>query len=171
MYNFCTTCFPSEQNDLILCLHTTCVWDDTLPCYQCLVSPNSTHTTSSVLSRALTSCRGHKSFKPIKEKIKLSPTLTQPITKIVWICVLYTKYGPLSSGPTWTIFSNFWHELHLNLSFVNLSSVYSHCFDSSSRTLRLFVVSFSPFRICSLTGAVFAFLHSASLTNFLEFPR
>ena len=46
------------------------------------------------LYRALTSCRGHKSFEPIKEKIKLTPTLTQPITKLVWICVLYTKYSP-----------------------------------------------------------------------------
>ena len=45
-------------------------------------------------NKALTSCRGRKSFEPIKEKIKLTSTLTQPITKLVWICVLYTKYGP-----------------------------------------------------------------------------
>ena len=32
---------------------------------------------------ALTSCGGHKSFEPIKGKIKLTPTLTQPITKLV----------------------------------------------------------------------------------------
>ena len=50
--------------------------------------------TGITLFSALTSCGGHKSFEPIKEKIKLTPTLTQPITKLVWICVLYTKYGP-----------------------------------------------------------------------------